>query len=54
MDNHVKVFEMMIITVGGWAISVQEIVPIARVISLLVPAVLSILIYVKKSKNGKK
>jgi hypothetical protein len=54
MDNHVKVLEMVFLTAGGWIISIQDIETVARIISLLVPATLSVLIYIKKRKDGKK
>ncbi|RFC53247.1 hypothetical protein [Brumimicrobium aurantiacum] len=55
MNNYNLILDMTILAAGGWLISLQEIETLARIISLLVPAALSILLYLKnQKKNGRK
>lgn len=50
MDNE-KVISMFFLTAGGWVISLSEVEQLARIMSLMVPTVLSVLIYLQKRKK---
>lgn len=51
MHDTIRVFEMTFLTIGGWVLSLQEVEVIARIISLIVPTILSILIYKRSLKD---
>lgn len=52
MQNLQTIGEMTLLTAGGWLVSLQEIEVGVRIISLIVPTVLSIMLY-KHKKNKK-
>jgi hypothetical protein len=56
-NHHDTILAMGAMTAGGWAISMADVEVVVRLISLAVPAVLSVIVFMrdqKKRKNEKK
>jgi hypothetical protein len=55
MTNYNFLLDMTVLMAGGWLISLQDIEVLARIVSLVVPTVLSVLLFIRNIKrNGKK
>lgn len=51
------VTKMALLTVGGWTISMQEMIDVAKLVSFVVPTALSIVVYIRdtrKKRNDEK
>jgi hypothetical protein len=54
-ESILTVAKMGILTIGGWAISMQEMLEVAKLVSIVIPTALSIVVFVRdeKRRNGK-
>lgn len=52
-EKAITSIQMLLATGAGWVISLDQVEAIARIISLVVPVVLSTILFVRKSKKDK-
>jgi hypothetical protein len=55
-NQHDTILAMSAMTAGGWAVSLADVEVVVRLISLAVPAVLSVIVFLRsqKKRNEKK
>lgn len=51
MNNDHPILEMILMTGAGWTISLASVESVAKIVSLLVPTILSILIFIRNNRK---